>query len=397
MNPSPHEDASRAHDDERGAEAPGGPSLLDMAVVLADHLRLLVILPVLLGAAALGVTYLMPKTYTASAAILVPQQQPLFVGAGVPGGLGGLAGAAAGLRNPADQHASLSQSMTVKDRLIDRFDLLKVYEEEFRVLARRELDKRTRVTVGRRDSLISIDVEDESPQRAADLANAYIEELKILTSRLAITDAQHRRMIFEKRVQETTARLAAAQRELQSAGFDEGALRAEPKSTAEQYARMRAEAVGLEVRLQAMQGMLADSAPEVVQAKRQLSALQAQLALKERASTRAGDNRYVDKLRAFKYEESLFELFSRQLELARADEAREGGVIQVVDVAKPPERKTRPRRGLIALSTTAGSFVALLVFVLARHAWRNSGGDDSGRERRAELRAALRRSLWLRA
>ena len=397
MNPVPHEGASRAHDDEEGAAAPGGPSLLDMAVVLASHLRLLVILPVLLGAAALGVTYLMPKTYTASAAILVPQQQPLFVGAGVPGGLGGLAGAAAGLRNPADQHASLIQSATVKDRLVDRFDLLKVYDEEFRVLARRELDKRTRVTVGRRDSLISIDVEDESPQRAADLANAYIEELKILTSRLAITDAQHRRMIFEKRVQETMARLAAAQRELQSAGFDESALRAEPKATADQYARMRAEAVGLEVRLQAMQGMLADSAPEVVQAKRQLSALQAQLALKERASTRSGDNRYVDKLRAFKYEESLFELFSRQLELARADEAREGGVIQVVDVAKPPERKTRPRRGLIALSTTAGSFVALLVFVLARHAWRNSGGEDSGRERRAELRAALRRSIGLRA
>jgi uncharacterized protein involved in exopolysaccharide biosynthesis len=378
-----------------GESAPSGPSAFEYATVLASHLRSLVFVPILLGGAALGITYLLPKTFTATTAILVPQQQPLFVGVGLPGGLGGLAGAAAGLRNPADQYASLLQSTTVKDRLIDRFELMKAYDEEMKVLARRELDKRTRVTVGRRDSLIVIDVEDEVPQRAADLANAYIEELRTLTSRLAITEAQQRRVLFEKRLQETNTRLAAAQRELQAAGFNEGALRAEPRASVEQYAKLRAEVTALELRLQSLQSVLADTSPEVMQAKRQLTTLQAQLAQRERANTGAADGRYIDKLRAFKYEESLFELFARQLELARADEAREGGVIQIVDRATPPERKTRPRRALIAMGTAAGSFLALLVFVIARHAWRNGAGDTETERRRAELSAALRRSLGM--
>lgn len=391
MNPSPHAPGPSEAGARAGASA--GASVIDYAIVLAGHLRLLVLGPLVLGSAALGISYLVPKTYTAGAAFVVPQQQPLFVGVGLSNTLGGLAGAAAGLRNAADQYAALMQSTSVKERLIDRFDLLKVYDEDYRVLARRELDKRTRVTVGRRDSLISLEVEDESPQRAADLANAYIEELRVLTSRLAITEAQQRRMLFEKRLQETTVRLAAAQRELQAAGFNEGALRAEPRATAEQYAKIRAEATALEVRLQAMQSMLADGSPEVTQVKRQLAALQAQLVSRERVNTNVAENRYIDKLRAFKYEENLFELFSRQLELARADEAREGGVIQVVDAATPPERKSRPKRALIALGTTAGSFVALLVFLLVRHAWRTGGQDDATRSKRLELRAALRRSI----
>lgn len=372
-------------------------SALDYAIVLARHLRLLILGPLLLGSAALGITYLIPKTYTASAAFIVPQQQPLFVGVGLPGSLGGLAGAAAGLRNPADQYAALMQSITVKDKLVERFDLLKVYEEDYKVLARRELDKRTRVTVGRRDSIISLEVEDESPQRAADMANAYIEELEVLTSRLAITEAQHRRMLFEKRLQETTPRLAAAQRELQSAGFNEGALRAEPRATVEQYAKMRAEATALELRLQSMQSVLADGSPEVMQIKRQLAVLQGQLATKERVNTSAAENRYLDKLRAFKYEENLFELFSRQLELARGDEAREGGVIQVVDRATPPERKSRPKRGLVAVATTVGSFLALLAFLLIRHAWQAGPQDEATSRKMAELRAALRRAFGGRA
>ncbi len=86
------------------------------------------------------------------------------------GALGGLAGAAGlNVRNPADTYIALIKSRTVADALIERFDLLKVYDEEYRQEARKELEKRTAVSTGK-DGLIKIEVDDKDPKRAAELA-----------------------------------------------------------------------------------------------------------------------------------------------------------------------------------------------------------------------------------
>jgi len=368
-----------------------GMSMIELAVPLVEHWKLLTIGPLLTGVLALGVAFLIPPTFTASTTFLPPQQQQSVAGSVLSslGSLAGLAGGAAALRTPADQYVALMQSVTVADRIIEHFALRQVYDAKYFVDARKELARNVRFTIGKKDGLITVQVDDESPQRAADMANRYVDELRRLTDTIAVSEAQQRRKFFESQLQQTQQKLVQAQRALEASGFTHGALKAEPKAAAEGYAKLKAEITSAQVRLQTLRGTLSDTAPEVQQQQRALAALRGQLAQLERTAEMAGGPDYVGKYREFKYQETLFELFARQYELARVDESREGALIQVVDKAAPPEKKSKPKRGLIALATTLASGLALMVFVLLRHSWRRSTAEHRNAENTARLRAAL--------
>lgn len=276
------------------------------------------------------------------------------------------------MRTPADQFVALMQSATVSDRIIDSFELLKVYDTEMRVDARKELGRNVRMNIGRKDGLIAISVDDESPQRAALMANQYIDELRLITSKLAITEAQQRRHFFEARLGDTRDKLVQAQTTLQASGFGKGALNVEPKIAAEGYARMRAQITAAELRLRSLRSNLADSSPEVQQQLITLNELRRQLSTLESTEPVNRDAGYVGKYREFKYQEAVFELYARQLELARADESREGSLIQTVDLATPPERRTSPRRALIVLGTTGTALILVACWLAARESWRRA-------------------------
>ena len=366
--------------------------LLDLALPLLQNLKLLILGPLLAGVLALGVAFLLPKTYTAKTSFLPPQQQQSSGGAALAqlGALAALAGGAGATKTPADQYVALMQSETVLDRLIDRFQLMQVYDAEYRFEARKELSKNVRINVGKKDGLITVEADDEAPARAAELANAHVEELRRLAANLALTEAQVRRVFFEEQLKQTRDRLTKAQQDLQGSGFNQGALKAEPKAAAEGYARLRAEVTSAEVRLQTLRRNLTDTAPEVQQQQTMLGALRGQLAALERSSDLGGSADYVSKFREFKYQETLFELFSRQYELARMDESREGGLIQVVDPATVPEWKSKPKRGLIAVGAALGALLSLVVFVLVRHSWRQSAERPETADKVARLRLAWR-------
>ncbi len=378
----------RIADDE---DDEGGIGLLEMALLLGAHRKLLVAGPLLAGLVALGIAFLIPPTFTARTSFMPPQQQQSSAGAALAslGALAGLAGGA-GLKTPADQYVALLQSNTVADHLIERFKLMDVYDKKFRVDARKELAGNVRVALGRKDGLISVEVDDKLPQRAAEIANRHVEELRELTSTLAVTEAQQRRVFFEGQLKQTKDKLVQAQVALQASGFSAGAIKAEPKAAAEAYARLRAEVTAAEVRLQAMGSYLNPNAPEFQQAQGTLVALRGQLLKLELPADATGQGAdYIGKLREYKYQETLFELFARQYELARVDESREGALIQVVDLATVPEKKSRPQRALIAVAATVGSALLLMMFVVARHFWRESKRDPAALERRARLQQSL--------
>jgi uncharacterized protein involved in exopolysaccharide biosynthesis len=266
---------------------------------------------------------------------------------------------------------------------------MKVYDKKYRVDARKVLRENVRVSLGKKDGVISIEVDDEDPKRAAALANAHVDELRRLTSRLALTEAQQRRIFFEAQLDKTRESLTKAQRALQASGISAGALKAEPKAAAEGYARLKAEATGAEVRLQALRRTLVDDAPEVQQQLATLAALRAQLARAEQATESSGGPDYVGKYRDFKYHETLFELFARQYELARLDESREGTLIQVVDTAVPPEKRTRPKRVLTSVAVALGTLVLAAVLVALGHFWRQSASKPHIAAKLTRLRAAL--------
>lgn len=351
-----------------------GMTLGEVFEALRRHWLLLALGPLAAGLVSVGVTALIAPTFTASTTFLPPQQAQSAAASALAslGPLAGLAGGAAAVRNSSDQYVSLMQSVTVSDRIIDQFKLMDVYNTKLGLDTRISLANNVRITLGKKDGLISVAVDDKSPQRAADMANRYVDELRRFTATLAVTEAQQRRVFFERQLQQSRDRLVQAQQALQASGFNPGALKAEPKAAAESYARLKAELTGAEVRLQTLRGSLADNTPEVRQQLTVIGALTTQLARSERASLPADGPDYVSKYREFKYQETLFELYARQFELARVDESREGSLIQIVDPASPPERKSKPKRAIAALVTTVITAMLLAMFVLIRAGRRSA-------------------------
>jgi uncharacterized protein involved in exopolysaccharide biosynthesis len=349
-----------------GAEIDTEPVLAEWLLLLWRRLGLLLACAVLAGAAGFGASYLVPPTFVSSTSFLPPQQASN--GAGALAALGSLAGLAGGgqTRNTADQYVALMQSATVSDRMIDQFKLMAAYDVDLRVDARMELAKNVRIAAGKKDGLVVVEVEDSDPQRAARMANQYIEELRRMTSTIAVTEAQQRRVFFERQLQATKDKLIEAQLALQSSGFNQASLQAEPKAAAEAYAKLRAEATSAEVRLQTLRSALTDSAPEVQAQQSLVGALRAKVASLEQATAKPNDPGYVARYREFKYQETLFELLARQYETARVDEGREGALLQVVDVASPAERKFKPKRSLFAGGGLVAGLVMSGLWVLLR-------------------------------
>lgn len=376
MSPAPE---SIAAPQRPGDPDPPDGSLLEFLTPLAQAWRRLLVVPLLVGAVSVGVSYLVPKTYEATTLVLTKQQPSSAAASALAslGALGALSGLSLGGRNPADMYVSLMRSDNATDRIIDRFDLLRVYDVTERWKARRELANHTEIVVGKKDGLITVAVEDESPQRAADIANQYVEELRRVTTELAITEAQQRRLFFERQLEQASDRLAEAQAALQASGFTVEALKAEPKAAAESYAKLRAELTAAEVRLQSMRSFFADTAPEVRMMQGTVAALRSQLSRSEasRDSAELGPD-YVSKYREFKYRESVYGLVAEQFELARADESREGALIQVVDVASPPERKLRPKRSLYGIFAAVGAFLLLAGWAIAGARIRQAEQSD---------------------
>jgi uncharacterized protein involved in exopolysaccharide biosynthesis len=324
---------------------------------------------VLIGALAYGATYLIKPTYTAKASFLPPQQQSSASSALASlGALGALAGLSGGMgsKTTADQYVAFMQSNRVVDAVIDKFDLIKIYESKFRVDARKELLNNAKILVGKKDGLISVSVDDEDPRRAADLANAFIDGLRGITNTLAVSEAQQRRAFFQQQLEQSKVNLTQAQVALQSSGFNAGAIKAEPKAAAEGFAKLKAELTGAEIKLQSLRGMLSDTSPEVVQQALVVSALRLELSRVEQKDAGRGDIEYITKYREYKYQETLFEMFAKQYELARVDESREGALIQVLDVATPPERRSKPIRSLVALGSAVFAFLAMGIWAVVR-------------------------------
>ena len=374
-------------------------SLLDLLQTIVDNLRLLVLGPLAVGVTALGISFLIAPTYTAKTQFLPPQQQQSAAASMLAslGSLGGLAGAVGGIKNPADQFIGYMKSVTLQDSLIDRFKLLDRYEAKTKTDARLALTGSVRVASGK-DGLMSVEVDDKDPQFAADLANAHVDELAKLLSKLATTEAQQRRLFFEKQLTQAKEKLIQSEIALKATGVSGSVLKSNPASAVAAVAGLQAAVTAQEVKLGAMRGYLAETAPDFKLAMSELSNLRAQLAKQEKDSpatvgkaTTEGD--YITKYREYKYHETLFELFSKQFELAKVDEAREGAVIQVLDAAEAPERKAKPKKAMIAIIATLASGFALLLFVFIRQALSNAGQDSESAQKMAQLKKSWRRAL----
>ena len=366
-------------------------SLLDLLQVIADNLRLLILGPLAVGIVALGISFIIKPTFTATTTFLPPQQQQSAAAAMLQT-LGAFSGTPAGLRNPSDQYVGLASSRSVRDALIERFDLLSRYALNGKDNVRKQLQGNTKFTVGR-DGLIRLEVDDHDPKVAAEIANAYLEELSRLMGRLALTEAQQRRALFEAQLKKAKEGLIKAEVALKASGINESAVKASPGTALANVAALMAQITVKEVQISAMRNYLTDNAPDFVKTQAELSALRAQLARAEKSTSSDSVNSdYVSTYRDYKYYETLFELMAKQYEIARIDESREPTAIQVVDFAIVPEHKAKPKRLWVSMMATLVSFVFILILIFIRQALRKASLNPDSAQKLDGLRAAFRRA-----
>lgn len=326
---------------------------------------------------AVVVSVLLKNTYTSTTKILPPQQtQSMSTTATLSqlGPLAALAGSALGVKNPGEIYISMLHSDSVANALIDRFNLMSVYKKKLRVDTQKELDNNSLIVLGK-DGVISISVEDHDPKRAAEIANAYVDELEKLTKTLAVTEAGKRRIFFERETQAAMDDLGKAELALKQTQEKTGLIMLDPQARAiiDEVTSLRAQIGVQEVQIQAMHAFATPENPDLVRAEQELSALKAQLEKLERGqgnrfaadvpieNVPAAGLEYLRRLRDVKYHEALFELLAKQFEAAKIDEARDSLLVQQLDKAVPPERKSGPLRALICIGSL---LLALLVACL---------------------------------
>ena len=366
-------------------------SLLDFLTVLAEKKRL--ILQVTLGTVVLAivVSLLLPSWYTAKVTLLPPQQNS-SLGAALSsqlGSLGGMAalagGGALGLKNPNEMYIAMLKSRTVEDAMIQRYRLMDEYGKRYPSDARKAFEKHSSADVVGKDGLIHITVEDRDPVRAAELANGYVAQFRNLSEHLAITEAGQRRLFFEHQLEDAKNNLATAEEALKETQQKTGLIQLDSQARAliQSAATLRAQIAAKEVQIHAIKTYATGENAQVVQAQSELQGLQTQLA-RLSGTSEGGDElivpkgkvpesglQYVRKVRDVKYYETIFEILARQFEMAKLDEARQGAVIQVVDTAVPPDKRSFPRRTVIVLAAMLLGLLMGTLWALFQTAYRN--------------------------
>ncbi len=337
-------------------------------------------------ALALAVALLLPSRYMATTVILPPQQSG-SAGAAMMAQLSSLsamAGAGAlGIKNPNDLQVALLKSRSVGDEMVARFHLQALYHSKYASSARRRWEKKTFIDNGLKDGLIRLSVTDSDPQRAAELANGWVEEYQRFSATLAVGEASRRRLFFERQVAEARENLARAEEEMKQTEQRTGVIELDGQAHAmiASAAMLRAQVAAKQVEIQAMRQFAADGNPDLERAQQELSGLEGQLAAMDVAKDRRNGDLvapmgmvaqagldYARALREVKYREAVVSLLMRLYEMAQVDEAQRGSQAQVVDAAVVPDRPASLFRVWIVLAGLLLALPMALVIALGTEA-----------------------------
>ncbi len=371
--------------DKQAIQADDEISLLGLLSVLVKHKKLVLGFPFVVAVIAAGISLLMPNIYTGTTKIVAPLQNQSAASAMLSqiGGLAALAGAA--VKSSSDIYVGMLRSRSVADNLIQRFSLMKIYDTEYLSKARKRLEKETVIVAGK-DGIITIEVDDEDPKRAADMANAYVDELLKITQVLAVTEAAQRRLFLERQFAQAKENLANAEVSARQALQQGGLVKVDDqgRTIVEATARLRAQITVKEVQIGAMRTFATDRNPDLQLAQQELESIRRELAKMEgtgggaKSATNGPSDQGMDSLRLLrdaKYREVIFEALARQYELAKIDEAKDSAVVQVMDKAIEPDRKSKPFRSLIVLLSALAAGIVASFWALVREAKAKAGAD----------------------
>lgn len=360
-------------------------SILDYLLVIAKYKKRIIVNTMIAAALAVVFSLFMTKIYTAKTMILPSDDEKGMMGAGAMlaqmGGLAGIAGGALGGATKVDLYVTMLRSDTLKDSLIDRFKLMDLYELKYRSLAYKKLDGISKVTAGKKDGVITITVDNKDPKLAAELANAYVDELGKLVVNLGITGAGNNRVFLEKRLAEAKADLAKAEDNLKDFQLKNKAISVtdQARVSIEGVAQLRARLAIKEVELGTLQRQFTDSSQEMKIARSTIANLKTQIAALEGKGPTSSipsvgsmpqvAQEYLRLMREFKVQEAIFEMLTKQFEISQLNESKDVAPIQILQKAKVPDRKSKPSRAKFVIVCTFMVFMSSVAYVLAKESF----------------------------
>ena len=352
-------------------------SLIEIGIALGEQKRILFGIPAVTTALALAYAFLATPIYTARTVLLPPQQQQSAASSMLAslGSLAGIAGAAVGVKSPEEMYVAFLRSRTLEDEVINRLDLRAHYKDKTPYETRKDLEHNVHVSADKQTGLITIDADDKDPVFAARLANMEVTALHDLLGRIAVTDAQQRRVFFGREVKHTELALAAADARFRRLSAEGGlpVTEALAETSVQISAALRAQITAKEVELSALRRFATEKNADVQRLMGQLVALRAQLDRLQQGGAHVTPTTpqgvaAIAALRDLKTNQAVLSVMIKQYEMAKIDEAREGPLLQQVDVAQPPDHRSKPRRGLIVLLGAAGGLLIGVAAALLRSA-----------------------------
>lgn len=377
-----------------------------------------------------------PKRYATSTRLMPPDSQSsssMMMLAGMAekagSGLGPMAGDLLGLKSSGALFVGMLQSQTIQDRLVEQFELKKVYRKKLLLDARTQLSEKTAVQEDRKSGIITITVTDRSPQRAAAIANAYVNELNTMVAQLSTSSAHRERVFLEGRLQSVRRDLDDAETQLAQFSSKNSTLdiQQQGKAMLDAAAGLAGQMIAAESELQGLRQIYTENNARV----RELSARVAELRKEvdkiggmDSNVARAGQSKadpplepvadtsadmpypsirqlpllgakYADYYRQAKVQETVYELLTEQNELAKVEEAKETPSVKVLDPAEIPEKKSYPPRLIVMF---LGTFIALglaLARIVGTTRWHEIDPEDERKVFAQEVFASMKTQMRL--
>jgi tyrosine-protein kinase Etk/Wzc len=342
------------------------------------------------------ISFNLPVIYNSTAKIVPPQPDQGLMGMvmGQMGGMGGIAGDLLGKGNSTDMYVSMLETDAMSDAIIDRFDLMRVYDQKYRYDTYKELAGNVDIAAGKKDGIISITVEDTDPKRAAAIANAYVEELGRAAVRLSTGSAGQNRRFFEERLAKAKGDLARAEDALKAfqAKSKMISVTEQAEATVGGIAQIKAQLVAQESQLAVLQRQFTDSTAEVKSAKAAIAGLRRELAVLEGGGSGGAipgigsvpelGQQYLRVMREFKTQEAIVELLTKQYELVRLNEEKDVDGVQLIQKARVADKKAKPKRVALILAATFAGFFLAVMYTLAREAGKRAPEQERQRWQR---------------
>lgn len=367
-----------------------------------------------------AIAFLIPKRYVSTARLMPPDSQSssslALVSAlsGQSGLLGGLAGNLLGIQSTGDLFIGVLRSRTVEDRIINRFDLNRVYGDRLEVSARQDLTENTSISEDHKSGIISVAVTDHDPKRAAAIAGAYIDQLNTMITQLSTSSAHRERIFLEERLSAVNQDLETAEKNFSQFASKNGTIdiTEQGKAMVEAGATLEGQLIAAQSELQGLKEVYTDNNVRVRATEARIAELRRQL---EKLSGTAGatpansagatstDATYpslrqlpllgvpfADLYRKLKVEEAVYETLTKEYELAKVEEAKETPTVRVLDPPEVPEHKSYPPRLLIMILGAVLSLGLAAFWVLGKSSWEAIAANDPGKQLASEIFASMK-------